>query len=430
MSCQRVTTMLCAMFSVSGMLLGILPVRDWPHDPRPWPAALAWVYMIAVAQYQNVNGGLLLLATNSTDIFKIAITLYHALCRSLEGWEKCRQRVALCALVRCLRLYCAAHPLSAAGWRTVMLPVLVCSFHVGDSIVTGRWWTANACRSAAWLRSTMKRDIFSTVGWGFYTGTMHMFALGLPSLTGELARELRLDCERAIRRATGRGLGVPDDDDDATRRAVHDPVNEVLAWAAGPPAPREARRGRIGNPLDQHTWRWLRLRHMVILDMSRMTFSLMRYQVLIILIFTFTYVTTSISTVIGSIVDAGSRDHVNFFVCLASPLHAAIERVVLFAYASFIFERTAREVQGADKVLCARQQGKLCHDLEGYLAQSPCVPGAVAREVKEFILQIVLHDGCCELFGMFRVDLGVFKTVVAAITTYLVVLVQFRVSLY
>ena len=75
------------------------------------------------------------------------VVFYHIVVRVVESAERCYQRGALCTLALCLRLYCGAYPLSAAGCRELLVVALVCTIYVAFDTYAGLWWADSACRS-------------------------------------------------------------------------------------------------------------------------------------------------------------------------------------------------------------------------------------------------------------------------------------------
>ncbi|XP_052132518.1 uncharacterized protein LOC113205813 isoform X2 [Frankliniella occidentalis] len=140
---RALTVLVWALFSTSAALLGMLPVRGWlwRPDPRPWPAALAWGVFLSTSMCITMYGGSQdLRSTTGNSAFKSAMFAYHGVLRMLEGSERCRRRGELCALVQCLRLYCASHPLSPRGWRALLGIALFCTAYGVFNGFTSMWW--------------------------------------------------------------------------------------------------------------------------------------------------------------------------------------------------------------------------------------------------------------------------------------------------
>ncbi len=138
---------------------------------------------------------------------------------------------------------------------------------------------------AYFIRNSLTRDraYLELFLWALYSCCLHALPLGLATLSGQLTRDLRLDCERAVRAA---GAWVPD-----TLASGDEDVAEALTlaaagarrgrgrWASRTPTAPPRGAGGAGSPHDELHWRWLRLRHMVLLDMNRMNCSMNRWQV-------------------------------------------------------------------------------------------------------------------------------------------------------
>ncbi len=91
--------------------------------------------------------------------------------------------------------------------------------------------------------------------WAIYIASTILTFVAPTALTGALMRDLRLDCGRALRSAR-----VPD---------TYPP------WAEAPGRHTPHRPGSSSPEL----WRWLRLRHAVLLDMNRMACYTSRWRV-------------------------------------------------------------------------------------------------------------------------------------------------------
>ncbi len=71
---------------------------------------------------------------------QFAVCLYHIGLRVIETAERCYYRGTLCVLARCMRLYCAMHPMSTAGWRALFAMAVFFLIHIANNTYTGLWW--------------------------------------------------------------------------------------------------------------------------------------------------------------------------------------------------------------------------------------------------------------------------------------------------
>ncbi|KAK3933252.1 Tyrosine-protein phosphatase CDC14-like protein [Frankliniella fusca] len=409
------TVALLAFFGASAMLLGLLPVRGGlrgsPLGPRPWPAAPTWALALVLIAYFTVNGTYSHAVTSSDHFalkvqfvmgaprnfiiaIQIAVAAFHGMCRVLEYWERCHRRGALCTLARCLRLYCAAHPLSAAGWRALQLTALCCAAFTWSIFYSGLWWSDPTCSS---------KDHVNCVLWAVAIVSLHSIAMVPATLTGALSRDLRLACGRALDAATAAaGTTGSSTSSSSTPIPTPDGGEATRISPAGRRAPRSTATpricercgrvsaGEIGSPNDALHWRWLRLRHAVLLDMNRMICSITSCQILIMVVCTLSQVAVCAATAVRNLSDVQSALTLN---CRLKPVYAAAARLSLTFFSCSAFQRTA-------------------------------------LEVGRFIHQIVLQDAYFDILGMFRLDISAVKTILAATFAYLVVMMQFRVSLY
>ncbi|KAK3933250.1 Gustatory and odorant receptor 24 [Frankliniella fusca] len=423
---RSVSVVLFSFFGLGAALLGMLPVSGWlvgwplrrptGTGPSPWPAPAAWTLAVAVSAFMlYTSDNLISDSLTGNSSFKLAVGVYHVLCRAVETSERCWRRGALCTLARCLRLYCAAHPLSAAGWRALGFTALFITLEV---CVHGYW--------TMWFAGDIARvHVFM---WAMYSGSLNFLLLGVAALAGQLTRDLRVDCGLTMRAAAA---WLPETTADSSGAAAWapEPINAALTWAS---AGGRRQRGRapqgsskkscltgrgacgVGSPSDALHWRWLRLRHMALLDMNRMACSATCWQVLVMFVFTVTYAATSVSSAVGSF--SAAKDVALDFGL--RPVAAACARIVFMLYASALYERMALE------------QNKISQEMQGFLAGTPDLPVTAEREATLFLIQIGLQDAHYDILGMFRLNIGFTKSIVATISTYLVVLMQFNASLY
>ena len=96
-------------------LLGLLPVRGWPLQPRPWPS---WAAILA-ALTQPVAFAVFVLLTHGRLRCE-AIPMMAAFVLVGERVPLVRGRHALCEAMQCLLLYCRRHPVPARGWRWML----------------------------------------------------------------------------------------------------------------------------------------------------------------------------------------------------------------------------------------------------------------------------------------------------------------------
>ncbi|KAE8736833.1 Gustatory receptor 80, partial [Frankliniella occidentalis] len=238
MVCQALTVLVWALFSVCSTLLGMLPVQGWlwRPDPRPWPGALAWAVFLFSSSYMNMNmngGADDSPSTTGNSVFKCAVMLYLAVLRTVEGYERCRRRGELCALAQCLRLYCASHPLSPRGWRALLAIALFSTSYGLYNGITAVWW----------IEKGKARAIIplARVVWSTYSGGLQLYVLTLSGFTGQLARDLRQDCLRALRAA---GAWVPGHNEHVAAM----PSDEArLAWSARRRSTAPAARKSVGG---------------------------------------------------------------------------------------------------------------------------------------------------------------------------------------
>ncbi|KAE8736834.1 Gustatory receptor 79 [Frankliniella occidentalis] len=376
---RALTVLVWALFSTSAALLGMLPVRGWlwRPDPRPWPAALAWGVFLSTSMCITMYGGSQdLRSTTGNSAFKSAMFAYHGVLRMLEGSERCRRRGELCALVQCLRLYCASHPLSPRGWRALLGIALFCTAYGVFNGFTSMWW----------IQGRTSALDFERVLWATFNVGLQLYTLTLSGFTGQLARDLRQDCLRALRAA---GAWVPDHNGHVAAM----PSDEArLVWPARRRSTAPAARKGVGGMPSGG-------------------------QVLTMIVFTVTYCSICVSTTIGSLTEVQDGP-VDYLLYRIMPLQAGLGRLLFFVFACYTFQQAAQE------------HVKLGQALQGFLADAPDVPFAVIREIEKFIVQIALLDGYFNVLGMFRLDISAMRTILAATATYLFVLTQFRLSLY
>ncbi|XP_052128323.1 uncharacterized protein LOC127750510 [Frankliniella occidentalis] len=187
------------------------------------------------------------------------------------------------------------------------------------------------------------KPAFDAAVWAVYSGGLQLYALTLSGITGQLARDLRQDCLRALRAA---GAWVPDHNEHV---AAMRNDKARLAWSArrrstapaaskgvrGMDNPADSLDGSLGDtlrdtlvcpelrdphgdilgcpelrdpwrassPRDEFCWRRLRVRHMVLVDMGCMASAITSWQVLVMIIFSVTYSATCVSTTAGTLSD-------------------------------------------------------------------------------------------------------------------------------
>ncbi|XP_052132517.1 uncharacterized protein LOC113205813 isoform X1 [Frankliniella occidentalis] len=368
---RALTVLVWALFSTSAALLGMLPVRGWlwRPDPRPWPAALAWGVFLSTSMCITMYGGSQdLRSTTGNSAFKSAMFAYHGVLRMLEGSERCRRRGELCALVQCLRLYCASHPLSPRGWRALLGIALFCTAYGVFNGFTSMWW----------IQGRTSALDFERVLWATFNVGLQLYTLTLSGFTGQLARDLRQDCLRALRAA---GAWVPDHNGHVAAM----PSDEArLVWPARrrstAPAARKGVGGmpsggqvspgdslgdaldgtlsdrirdpwRASSPRDQFCWRRLRVRHMELVDMGCMASAITSWQVLTMIVFTVTYCSICVSTTIGSLTEVQDGP-VDYLLYRIMPLQAGLGRLLFFVFACYTFQQAAQEVPKMSVLRC------------------------------------------------------------------------------
>ena len=115
MATRRLCLLLWRALGYPTSLLGLLPVRGWPLQPRPWPA---WAAILAVLPLP-----VFLLSTLLLGYFHIRSGVLFGIWLFILVVERVvsvHGRRALCEAVQCLVLYCGRHPLSARGWRKML----------------------------------------------------------------------------------------------------------------------------------------------------------------------------------------------------------------------------------------------------------------------------------------------------------------------
>ncbi|XP_034246545.1 uncharacterized protein LOC117648251 [Thrips palmi] len=201
---QQATVVLWQWLAYVAMLLGILPVRGWPLNPRP--LALPVALSLSVGFYAFLVISLLLrvgLDFNTTrkhsDTNKV-VTLIWLACTGISSLTAIKQRHGLVQLVSCLKTYGRRHPLSSYGWW-ILLFLTVSRLEVWIIVAVTDLSMPGTVRSPSMLEGVLVA-VFVSVLWPLLSCLLYLGVVCPVGILGALAADLREESIAVIRHWT------------------------------------------------------------------------------------------------------------------------------------------------------------------------------------------------------------------------------------